>query len=310
LVEVLHVSKQRGVPATVVTQISTAEVVRGIFYAPVYVALAMNVYEAEGLAVRLTTLDFGAGEDYLRSGAADLIVAAPMRTMRQFEATGERIISIAPVVIRHPWYLFGASSNHFVWSDLRGKRVIDFAEAETPILALRHVLRQHGIGDSDVEIVEGLTTPGAVAAFRRGEADYLLHTLHTGEALLADGIARVAQPLAPEVGRVPFTAFATLATTLEQRRDDIGRFVRAFARALKWIGARPASEVASALSPFFPGHDLALMKRSVASYQELGIWPSSTKMPVSDFNRFRDILVATGWLRGSVTYEAVTEQIT
>jgi NitT/TauT family transport system substrate-binding protein len=292
-----------------VTQISTAEVVRGIFYAPVYIALAMNAYEAEGLAVRLTTLDFGAGEDYLRSGAADLIVAAPMRTMRQFELTGERIISIAPVVIRHPWYLFGSSSEHFAWSDLRGKRVIDFAEAETPILALRHVLRRHGMGDSDVEVVGGLRTREAVAAFRRGEADYLLHTLHTGEALLAEGIARVAQPLAPEVGRVPFTAFATLATTLEQRRGDIERFVRAFGRALKWTNVRPASEVASALSPFFPGHDLTLMKRSIARYQELRIWPSSTKMPVSDFNRFREILVATAWLKGSVTYESVTEQI-
>jgi NitT/TauT family transport system substrate-binding protein len=288
-------------------RIRLAEIVHGIFYAPHYVALGLGVYGEEGLDIQLATTGFGNGEQYLRSGKADVLVAAPMRTMREFELSGERVLSIAPVLIRHPWYLLGRDQvESFSWADLVGRSVIDFAEGETAILCLRYLLRLHGIRDDAVQVIEGLRSAEAVSAFRAGHGHYLLHTLHTGEQLLEDGVARGAVSLAPEVGDVPFTAFAAFPEVLSRRREEIVRFTRAYGRALDWLAQHAAEDVAHVLKPFFPDHSPELLARSIGRYQALGVWPRDTKLPEAAFNHFKEILTSVDWLRGTVTYGSLT----
>jgi NitT/TauT family transport system substrate-binding protein len=287
--------------------IRIVEVVHGIFYAPHYVALGLGVYAGEGLDVQAITTVFGDGERYLRSGEADILVAAPMRTMRQFELNGERIVSIAPVLIRHPWYLLGRDpAPSFSWDDLIGHSVIDFAEGETSILCLRYLLRLHGVSDNAVEIIEGLRSTEAVAAFRAGRGDYLLHTLHTGEQLLEDGVAKCAIALAPDVGDIPFTAFATFPENLAAHEEVLARFRRAYGRALTWLADHNAVDVAAILTPFFPTHSPELLRRSVGRYQALGVWPREPELSASGFEHFKDILASVGWLKGTVTYGSLT----
>ena len=289
--------------------IRTVEVVHAVFYAPYYVALDLGVYGEEGIVVESITTTFGEGERYLRTLNADVLVAAQMRTMREFESSGERILSIAPVVVRHPFYLFGRKpTTSFTWTDLVGHSVIDFAEGQTPMLCLRYVLRQHGIAEDHVGVINGLQSAEAVAAFRAGRGDFLLHSLHTGQGILEERVARTAIPLAAEVGEIPFTSFAALPQVLRERAPELIRFKRAYGKALAWLAEHSAEEVASLLRSRFPDHDPKSLTDSISSYQASGIWPRSVEISAEAFVHFREILVATGWLKGSASYDALTWQ--
>ena len=81
---------------------AVGENTHGSFYMPLYVALATGAFARAGLKVDLQSVAFRDGERRLAGGEADLLVAAPMRTMRLFELTGTRIVSFTELASRQP----------------------------------------------------------------------------------------------------------------------------------------------------------------------------------------------------------------
>jgi len=163
-----------------------------LFYTPQFVVMHLGVLEHEGIRVDLTTATSAAElNDKLLTGEADLGLGGPIRTLELAErGSREQLISFLEVNSRAGFFLLARQPQpQFRWTDLVGRRLILFAEAPTPWLCLQHVLRRHGVDPQTIHVQPNLATAEAVAAFLRGEADYLEQSQPVTETLISSGQA-------------------------------------------------------------------------------------------------------------------------
>src|SRR5262245_5298399 len=147
-----------------------------LFYTPHFVAMHLGVFERQKLGVEVRTANSG-GElaSALLNGAVELGLSGPIRGLDLAEkGSRDRIISIIQVTNRDGFFVVGRGPQpRFQWADLMGSRLILIAEAETPWLCLRQVLRNYGIDIGAINLITGVPTAQAVEMFLRGEADYI-----------------------------------------------------------------------------------------------------------------------------------------
>ena len=154
--------------------ITLQESLRGLFYAPFYVALARDAYAAEGVEVRFVSSPRpGDAARNVMEGTVDVCWGGPMRIMQAYQQMpGCDLVSFAEVVTRDPFLLVGrAPRPDFAPRDLLGSRVATVSEVPTPWMCLQEDLRRAGIAPSGITRVADRTMTDNVAALRRGEVD-------------------------------------------------------------------------------------------------------------------------------------------
>lgn len=279
-----------------------AQSVAAVFYLPHLIAQGLGAFRDEGLTVEFIT-SVGQQWALLESGAADIAIGG--RTLNNALATddGTRNVIFCAALRANTWFVIGRKqSTPFKWSDLAGSTVIglpDFPQA----ICLRWVLLQHGIDPQRMTVRSGRDTESELEAFRAGEGDYLLHSLHTAAPLIAAGEAVLLQQLATPTGFVPWSIYAACPDVMHSRRPEFEAFTRAIARALRWIAAEPAEAVAGLLVPYFPDWTLASLTNVMATYQPLGIWPRDPLIARADWEHYNEIYEATGSPSLSVRYD-------
>lgn len=278
--------------------------VAGVFYLPHFVALEIGAFRDEGLAVELITSFYGRQWPLLERGEADLTIGGPMRTLHLQAEEGKRGVNFCAAVRANPWYLVARQPEpDFTFASLVGRTVIDFHDAETPGLCFTWLLRQHGIGPDQVTLLRGLGAQREIEAFRAGQGDYLMHSLHTAMPLAAAGEGFLVQELATPTGPVPWSAYAALPDTLRTRRAELEAFTRGIGRALRAITAWPAAELAALVARQYQTFDLPVLAEAIGRYQALRLWPRDPLLPRADLEHFQDILLAAGWISHRVPYE-------
>ena len=101
--------------------ITLQESLRGLFYAPFYVALAQDAYKAEGVDVRFVSAPRpGDAATNILSGSADVCWGGPMRVAQTYhQQPGCDLVSFAEVVTRDPFVLVGRTAKpDFTFNDL------------------------------------------------------------------------------------------------------------------------------------------------------------------------------------------------
>ena len=287
---------------------AVGENTHGSFYMPLYVALATGAFARAGLKVDLQSVAFRDGERRLAGGEADLLVAAPMRTMRLFELTGTRIVSFTELASRQPFCVYAAKAEpDFNWKDLEGNRLINFGSAETPILCLRYVLKKQGVRAGQVRIIDHLTPTEGLEAFKAGAARYILHPLDTMDRLIAQKRAHLVAPLAPAVGHIPFTTWAASPRFLRERRGDVSAFISAHERALEWISSHSGAQLSRLVKGFFPAVSSVRLTGIVEQYLSWGLWPQNGSLSNASLLFYRRLLASTGWIEGTVPIERIAQ---
>lgn len=273
-----------------------------VFYLPHLVAQELGAFRDEGLTVEFVT-SFGQQWALLERGVVDLAIGGPTRNMELQAREGRRIVNFCAALQANTWFLIGRRpALDFTWADLVGRTVIGFADAPQGT-CLRWLLLQHGIGLGQVTLIGGLDTARELEAFRAGQGDYLLHSLHTAAPLVATGEAAVIRELATPTEPVPWSLYATLPDVARTRRAELEAFTRAIARALRWVAAEQASSVAALLVHYFPDWTLASLTDVIGTYKPLNIWPRDPLIPRAEWEHYNEILLATGWLPRPVAYE-------
>jgi len=153
--------------------ITLQESLRGLFYAPFYVALARDAYAAEGVEVRFVSSPRpGDAARNVMDGNVDVCWGGPMRVMQAYQQSpGCDLVCFAEVVTRDPFLLLGREPRPgFVLRDLLDARVATVSEVPTPWMCLREDLRRAGIAPADLARVADRTMADNVAALRRGES--------------------------------------------------------------------------------------------------------------------------------------------
>ena len=183
------------------------EALRGLFYAPFYVALARDAFSAEGVEIRFTSSPHP-NETALRvmDGTVDVSWGGPMRVMETYhKLAGCDLVCFGEVVTRDPFLLMGRTPRpDFSLADLMSVELATVSEVPTPWLCLQHDLRLAGIDPAGIRRVTGRTMAENMAALKAGTVDVIQVFEPFPSLLLAEGgahvwyeAARRAPPLTP-----------------------------------------------------------------------------------------------------------------
>ena len=289
--------------------ITLQESLRGLFYAPFYVALARDAYTAEGVEVRFVSSPRpGDAARNVMDGTVDVCWGGPMRVMQAYQQIpGCDLISFAEVVTRDPFLLLGRQPRPgFTLRDMLGVRVATVSEVPTPWMCLQEDLRRSGIAPSDLTRVADRTMADSVAALRRGEVDVVQVFEPFATQLLADGVGHLWYAQASR-GATSYTTFYARRGLLRARQDELHRMVRAIYRTQKWVAAADGSAIATEIARYFDDVPAAILADACARYKSLGIWGGDPRLPRAGYDRLRASLVSGGFVSPGTPYEVAVD---
>ncbi|HPT83392.1 MAG TPA: ABC transporter substrate-binding protein [Limnochordia bacterium] len=287
-------------------KVRLSEVVRSVFYAPQYVALALGFFEEEGLEIELSTA-WGAdkGAAALIAGAVDVGFFGPEAAVYIYQQGAvDHIVGFAQLTARDGSFFMTRDVNEeFEWDNVRGKTIVGARIGGVPQMTLEWVLKQNGIKPfEDVEIITSLAFEAAVGAFEAGLGDYIAQFEPALSELEARGRGKIVASLGAEAGPVSYTVYHARKSVLEQNPDLFVRFTRAIYRGQLWVNEHTAEEVAEVIAPFFPLIDHHILVRSMGLYQSINAWNPWPVISEEHFRHLQEIMIEAGELEDFVPF--------
>ena len=280
------------------TPLRLIEVIRTLFYTPIYVSVAGGFLEKEGLDVDFKTCppELGHPINALNLGEADIAQSGIMRCIIASDWGAETVpIHFAEINSKDGFFVISRTKlDNFQWEFFTEGKIIPVDFSPMPWASFRYALQRHNIDPSKIDLLTGLNLNDAMTAFREGKAEYIHVPEPAAEELLEDGSGHLAVALGPENGHLAYSSFAATHRFLETQPDTVHRFIVGYANALDWLAAHDASEVGGAVAEFFPGVSLELITKSVARLKDQGNWPTDPTLAQPQYENLHDILIAAG----------------
>ena len=285
------------------------EALRGLFYAPFYVALVHDAFAKEGVEIKFTSSPHP-DKTALRvmDGTVDVSWGGPMRVMQTYQHVKDcDIVCFGEVVTRDPFLLMGRMPKpDFKLADLLNVALATVSEVPTPWLCLQHDLRLAGLDPSKVRRVANQTMAENVAALKAGKVDVIQVFEPFPSLLLAEGAAHIWYEQARR-GHTSYTCFYARRGTLSARRDELKRMVRAIDKTEKWVAQASGRDIARTIAPYFTDLPPAILEAACTRYKALGIWGKDPILPRSGYDRLRDGLISGGFVSPGATFEQAVD---
>ena len=275
------------------------------FYSPLIATMAGGFLKEEGLRPRHSVSAPGksaiAG---LLDGSVHVAQSAPSQGFGPLEQGKQPpAVHFAQINEKDGFFLTGRSADpSFSWNRLKGRKVI-IDHGGQPMAMFKYACFKQGLDFADLVPVDAGSTDKMIAAFRRGEADFIHLQGPAPQQLVHDGVGHIVAALGDAIGPC---AFSSLAATREWLKTDMARaFMRAYRKARAWLINTPAAEVAKAEAAFFPDIDPAVLTATIATYQKLGNWTPHVDITRPAFAATLDIFQHAGLISKRHAYEDV-----
>ncbi len=275
------------------------------FYSPLIATIAGGFLREEGLEGRHSVSPAGKSAiDGLLDGSQHVVQSAPSQGFAPLEA-GKRppALHFAQINEKDGFFLVGRRPEpSFDWRALAGRKVIIDHGAQ-PMAMFGYACFKRGLDLKSLHAVDSGSTENMIAAFRRGEGDYVHLQGPAPQQLEHDGAGHIVAAVGEAIGPC---AFSSLAATREWLQTDMARrFMRAYRKARAWVISAPTAEIARAEAPFFPGIDRAVLAATIASYQKLGNWSPHAEITRPAWEATLDIFQHAGRITRRHRYEDV-----
>ena len=231
------------------------EVVRSVFYAPMYVAISEGFFEEEGLEIDLST---GQGADktmqQLLSKNADIGFSGPEQVVYIYNQGREDYpVVFGQLTQRDGSFLVGREAEeNFNWRSLKGKELIGGRPGGIPEMALEYVLRENGLNPStDVNMVTNIDFTATSGAFKSGTGDYVALFEPTATMLENDEGGSIVASVGESAGNISYTCFYTTKSYMDKNPEVVQKFTNAIYKAQQWVKEHTNEEVAKSISSYF-----------------------------------------------------------
>lgn len=285
------------------------EVIRTLFYTPIYVSVAGGFLEKEGLDVDFKTCppEFFHPLNALNTGHADIVQSGIMRCIIASDWGAETVPKhFAEINSRDGFFVISRTKQDpFQWESLKGAKLIPVDFSPMPWASLQTALRRHNIDPEEINLVTGLNISDAMAAFRAGEAEYIHLPQPAAEELLEDGSSHVVIAVGPENGHICFSSFVATNEYLESQSDTVHRFTVGYANALEWLAGHDATAIGQAVKEFFPDASQELVIKSVARLKAQDNWPIDPTITKPAYAGLHNILINAGLAKFQHPYDKV-----
>lgn len=270
------------------------EVVRSVFYAPMYVAINEGFFEEEGLAIDLST---GQGADktmqQLLSGNVDIGFSGPEQVVYIYNQGREDYpVVFGQLTQRDSSFLVGREEEeNFDWSSLKGKEIIGGRPGGIPEMALEYVLKQNGLNpENDVKMVTNVDFTATAGAFKSGIGDYVALFEPTATMLEKDGAGNIVSSIGNEAGNISYTCFYTTKSYMDENPEIIQKFTNAIYKGQQWVQQHTSEEVADSIISFFPGTDKEVIVKVIDNYKNIEAYSETPEVSEDGLNKLMDII--------------------
>lgn len=270
------------------------EVVRSVFYAPMYVAINEGFFEEEGLAIDLST---GQGADktmqQLLSGNVDIGFSGPEQVVYIYNQGREDYpVVFGQLTQRDGSFLVGREEEeNFDWSSLKGKEIIGGRPGGIPEMDLEYVLKQNGLNpENDVKMVTNVDFTATAGAFKSGIGDYVALFEPTATMLEKDGAGNIVSSIGNEAGNISYTCFYTTKSYMDENPEIIQKFTNAIYKGQQWVQQHTSEEVADSIISFFPGTDKEVIVKVIDNYKNIEAYSETPEVSEDGLNKLMDII--------------------
>jgi NitT/TauT family transport system substrate-binding protein len=213
---------------------------------PVFVALRMGFFTEVGLAVEPAY--FRGGGEVVRAittRSVDIGATPAASAVLIAAARGEpiKILSGGTAPLVGIVWIVAADSPVKTIRDLRGRKVGFSSPGSVSHVALQNILKEEGL-DREVQLVRVGAPGDSWAAIRNKVVDAGWHISPAVYQLLATNEARIVIDAAKYIKRYQQTVVAAMEDVLRKDPEMVRRFLRARARAVKFIADEPDKTIA------------------------------------------------------------------
>ncbi len=272
------------------------------FYSPLIAAIAGGFLADEGFAPTYAVSAPGKSAiEGVLSGTVQVGQSAPSQAFPQLEK-GQRpdVAHFAQVNEMDGFFLVGRKPEpSFKWSSLRGRRLIIDHGAQ-PLAMFKYACLKRGVNFNDIVAVN-IPSPEMVAAFRRGEGDYVHLQGPLPQQLEHDEAGHIVASCGAAIGPCAFSSLVAARDWLLM--PPAKRFMRAYRRSRAFVIKSPAAEVARIEASFFPGTDPDVLARTIAAYQKLGNWTPHVEITKPAWEAVNDIFLSAKLITRKHRYE-------
>lgn len=292
-------------------KVRVAEVTHSIFYAPQYLAHSLGYFEEEGLDVEFI-LTSGADKvtTAVLSGDVEIGFCGSEATIYVYN-NGEKdyLVNFAGLTKKDGSFLVSRKKESFDIKNLVGKHIIAGRKAGMPAMTLEYALNQNGVKTSEVNFDTSIDFASTTGAFIGGTGDYVSVFEPTASSLEKQGVGHIVASIGELGVTVPYTAYNARLSYIKNNEDVIKGFTKAIDKALVYVKEHNSSEIAEAISSYFPDTSLNDITAIVDRYKNIDAWFDNTNISEKDFNHVMDIMENAGELTNRAPYSKLVTNI-
>lgn len=106
-------------------------------------------------------------------------------------------------------------------------------------------------------------------------------------------------------GEIPYTAYFTKKSYIEQNPETVQKFTNAIYKGQKWVKEHSSREIAEKIQSFFPDTDIELLSNILQSYIDIDAWNSDPVLKQESFDRLQTVMEEAGELSKKAPYEII-----
>ena len=119
------------------------------------------------------------------------------------------------------------------------------------------------------------------------------------------GKGYVVTSVGKEAGEIPYTAYFSKKSYIEENSEVIQKFTNAIYKGQQFVKKHSSQEIAEVIQEFFPDTELSMLVKSVESYRNINAWNENPIMTEESFELLQNIIYDAGELEKKAEYSDV-----
>ena len=124
-----------------------------------------------------------------------------------------------------------------------------------------------------------------------------------------EGLGYIVGNIGAYSGEVPYTAFYTRKSYLENNKDLLVQFTQALNKGLEYVNAHTSEEIAKSILPQFPDISLTDLTKIVDNYKKYDSWFATPFITEESYKNLEDIMIGADLLDTYVPYELLVNNL-
>ena len=292
------------------TKIKLAEVTHSVFYAPLYVAIENGYFKDEGINLEVILTP---GADKVASSVLsnDVNIGFAGEESAIYVYTGgekDYLQTFAGLTKRDGQFIISRKKD-FKLEDLYGKEILVGRYAGMPSLNFINALKNSNIDTNKIDINYSVEFAALSGTFISGVGDYVNLFEPNATQLEKEGYGYVVESVGKLSGEVPYTAFYTRKSYIENNKDTLIKFTNAINKGLEFVKNNKADKIADVILPQFPDISKNSLTTIVDRYKKNDSWLDNPYITEESFKNLENIMIDANLLDEYVPYSKLINNI-